>query len=177
MSSPGVTVDRGAGTVSPPRITVHRGTGTVAPPGISVHRGTGTASPPGITVHRGTGTASPPGVTGHRGGGAPPETFSGQVEYVFDGDTFALAGRRQRVRLWGIDAPETDEPAGPAATAALRGLISGRALACRAHAIDRYGRIVGECALPDGGDLAARLLATGTVREDCRATGNRYGTC
>ena len=37
-----------------------------------------------------------------------------ELERVIDGDTFA--GSRRKIRLWGIDAPEKDEPEYLAAT-------------------------------------------------------------
>jgi micrococcal nuclease len=50
-------------------------------------------------------------------------------------------------------------------------------LTCRQRDIDRFGRIVGQCRLPDGRDLTAAMIATGTAREFCRFSGNHYGTC
>lgn len=47
---------------------------------------------------------------------------------VTDGDTLRADG--VGIRLWGIDAPEPDEPGGPEATAAMRHLTDGRDLAC-----------------------------------------------
>jgi len=107
----------------------------------------------------------------------PVGTVSGRVVRVIDGDTFRLDCCGASIRLWGIDAPERNTPAGPAATAALRSLIAGQRLSCTQHATDRYGRIVGQCALTDGADLGARLLATGTVREYCHFSRNHYRTC
>jgi endonuclease YncB( thermonuclease family) len=88
-----------------------------------------------------------------------------------------LAAARRSLTFWGIDAPEWDEAGGSAATDALRGLISGETLSCGRRDVDRYGRLVGQCALPDGRDLGAAMLATGTVDEYCRYSGNFYGRC
>ena len=38
------------------------------------------------------------------------EPLSGPVAHIVDGDTFDMAGLR--IRLWGIDAPEDDQPGG-----------------------------------------------------------------
>ena len=81
------------------------------------------------------------------GGG---DTFAGTVTRVVDGDTFWISTADVRIRVWGLDAPETDQPGGSAATATLSRLISGQTLTCRQRDIDRYGRIVGQCFLPDG---------------------------
>lgn len=103
--------------------------------------------------------------------------FTGQVTRVVDGDTFWVSGQRTRIRVWGLDAPEFGRVGGSAATAQLAGLASGRSVQCRMRDVDRYGRIVGQCWLPDGRDIAAAMIASGTAREYCRFSGNYYGTC
>ena len=74
---------------------------------------------------------------------------------VVDGDTFWISSADERIRVWGLDAPEVDMPGGSPATATLTALISGQQLTCRQRDIDRYGRIVGQCFLPDGRDITA----------------------
>ncbi|MBC9248612.1 thermonuclease family protein [Paracoccus sp. 11-3] len=103
--------------------------------------------------------------------------FGGQVTRVIDGDTFWVSGQRNRIRVGGLDAPEIGRAGGSAATAQLANLISGRSVQCRLRDVDRYGRIVGQCWLPDGRDIAAAMIASGTAREYCRFSGNYYGTC
>jgi micrococcal nuclease len=122
------------------------------------------------------GYANLPGDTA---GDAPDTTgtFTGQVTRVVDGDTFGISSADDRIRLWGLDAPETDQPGGSQATAALAGLISGEQLTCRQRDIDRYGRIVGQCFLPDGRDITAVMIESGTAEEFCRYSGNYYRTC
>lgn len=111
--------------------------------------------------------------------GADPgaDTFTGRVTRVVDGDTFYISSREQSIRLWGLDAPETNTPTGPLATAALERLISGEPLTCRQRDIDRYGRIVGQCFLSDGRDITAAMIASGVATEYCRYSGNYYRTC
>lgn len=103
--------------------------------------------------------------------------FAGQVTRVVDGDTFWTNGQRTRIRVWGLDAPEVGRAGGSAATAQLAGLVSGRSVQCRMRDVDRYGRIVGQCWLPDGRDIAAAMIASGTAREYCRFSRNYYGNC
>lgn len=79
-----------------------------------------------------------------------------------------MTGVDTRIRIWGLDAPEQDRAGGSAATATLTRLIAGQELACRQRDIDRYGRIVGQCFLADGRDIAAVMIASGTAREFCR---------
>ena len=56
-------------------------------------------------------------------------------------------------------------------------VIVAGVLSCRQRDIDRYGRIVGQCFLPDGRDITAAMIASGTAQEFCRYSGNHYGTC
>ena len=103
--------------------------------------------------------------------------FSGRVTRTVDGDTFWVSSRNVSIRVWGLDAPETNQPGGSTATAALTRLISGQTLRCRQRDIDRYGRIVGQCFLPDGRDIAAAMIASGAATEYCRYSDNYYRTC
>jgi endonuclease YncB( thermonuclease family) len=56
-------------------------------------------------------------------------------------------------------------------------LVQGRSLTCHERDVDRYGRTVGQCFLPDGTDITARMIESGTATEYCRYSGNHYGTC
>lgn len=71
---------------------------------------------------------------------------------VIDGDTIEVA--RQRIRLHGIDAPESDQVCerggrpwrcGAEATAALRSRLRGQEVICREIERDRYRRAVARC--------------------------------
>jgi endonuclease YncB( thermonuclease family) len=77
---------------------------------------------------------------------APARELEGQVVAVHDGDTLSLRadGRRLRVRLAQIDAPERGQPWGRRARQALARLADGRA--ARAVVVDRddYGRAVAD---------------------------------
>jgi endonuclease YncB( thermonuclease family) len=119
-----------------------------------------------------------PQLTGSLAFGLESSTdFTGRVTRVVDGDTFWIDSAEVRIRIWGLDAPERDRAGGSAATAELSRLIAGRTLTCRQRDIDRYGRIVGQCFLPDGRDITAAMIASGTAREFCRFSGNHYRTC
>lgn len=100
-----------------------------------------------------------------------------RVSKVLDGDTFTLSGESRRIRVWGLDAPEWDQPGGSAATATLRSLISGKTLHCAIRDVDRYGRLVGQCFLLDGRDIAAEMIRSGAATEYCRFSRGYYGTC
>lgn len=66
---------------------------------------------------------------------------------------------------------------GSEATRAMRGLIAGTTLDCRVRDIDRYNRIVAQCFLPDGRDIAAEMIRMGVATEYCRYSRGYYQTC
>lgn len=76
----------------------------------------------------------------------------GQVS-VIDADTLEMHGRR--IRLWGIDAPESNQiclkggttqwRCGQMAALALDNHIGGRPVACYDRGEDVYGRMLGQC--------------------------------
>ena len=103
--------------------------------------------------------------------------FTGRVTRIVDGDTFWVASQNASIRVWGLDAPETDQLGGSAATGELARLIADQTLQCRQRDIDRYGRIVGQCFLANGRDITAAMIASGTAQEYCRFSGNYYRTC
>lgn len=103
--------------------------------------------------------------------------LSAPVARVIDGDTFVLSGVSPRIRVWGLDAPEWNHPGGSAATAAMRGLVSGNTLSCRVRDMDRYGRYVGQCFLPDGRDITAEMIKMRVATEYCYFSKNYYRTC
>ena len=86
---------------------------------------------------------------------------------VIDGDTIEVASAR--VRLFGVDAPESAQnclqgirrwSCGEQATRALAGRIDGRSVACEERDRDRYGRIVAVCRY-SGQDVNAWLVREG----------------
>ena len=89
--------------------------------------------------------------------------------WVIDGDTIEISGTR--IRLEGIDAPESDQtctdpkgktwPCGRAATSELKAHIRGRELTCNRRAFDRYRRVLAVCSLPDGSDINAWMVRQG----------------
>ena len=90
------------------------------------------------------------------------------VASVIDGDTVEIRGTR--IRLHGIDAPETRQlctrPSGQSwrcgqqAALALSDRIGRRSVICVARDTDRYGRTIAVCS-QDGVDLNAWMVAEG----------------
>ena len=75
-----------------------------------------------------------------------PETLSGKVVRIADGDTVTvLVGDHQvRVRLFGIDAPERGQDYSRKSKDALAELVFGKEIRVVVHDKDRYGRTVGD---------------------------------
>ena len=97
---------------------------------------------------------------------AHAETLSGPAR-VIDGDTLAIAG--QRIRLDGIDAPETRQTCsrdgsrwacGSEATLAMRKLIGRNTVRCDVSKRDRYSRAIASC-FANGRDLQQQLVRMG----------------
>nr|MCH9671000.1 thermonuclease family protein [Gammaproteobacteria bacterium] len=82
-----------------------------------------------------------------------------------------------RIRLWGIDAPEKNEPGGSAASAAMVRLVKGLIVSYIEVDRDRYRRIVARVFLPDGRELNRVMLEHGVAREYCRYSKGFYGMC
>jgi micrococcal nuclease len=96
-------------------------------------------------------------------GSALAETFTGQVIGVTDGDTISVlrAGRREVVRLLGIDAPERRQAYGERAKQHAAALAFGKVVAVEAAGRDRHGRLLAEVRLPDGRSLNQELVRAG----------------
>ena len=98
--------------------------------------------------------------------GHPSLTISGRATVV-DGDTLIVAGTR--IRLFGIDAPESNQhcqlgsrpwACGAASTAQLRNLIGDSAIRCAPTSNDRYGRTLARCHVHET-DIQAWMVANG----------------
>ncbi len=84
------------------------------------------------------------------------------VEYVIDGDTF-VSSEQQTIRIWGIDAPEKDEPFYETATLTLENLIENEMLECTFIAKGKYRRDLMRCYLVDD-DIAAIMVRKGMAK-------------
>jgi endonuclease YncB( thermonuclease family) len=108
---------------------------------------------------------------------------------VTDGDTLRFG--KDRVRLWGIDAPEIHQRcpdrwlAGIEASRKMRELVKGHHVICENRGHDRYGRMIGLCRA-DGVDIQAAMVRAGMawafvryssdyVQEEAQAKADRLG--
>ena len=116
-----------------------------------------------VTLHdRHVNDASPlPNHLAHHG-----ETIT-DIATVTDGDSLILNG--EKIRLWGIDAPELNQTCAKAGTTwacgeeaktALTSLVTDKPVTCQTEDIDRYNRIVAECFIGNQ-SINARLVKNG----------------
>lgn len=96
------------------------------------------------------------------------------VRHVHDGDTIYLKGVREPIRIWGINAPEIDDPGGWEAKDAMKALVLRRSLRCVKMDRDHYNRIVAKCFLPDGRDVAAEMVKQGHAFDMPNYSGGYY---
>ncbi len=104
---------------------------------------------------------------------APAGTESGTVVRVVDGDTLVvqMSGHPEKVRLIGVDTPESVDPRRPVeaygreAAAFTRRLADGKPVVLKPEAgtgdRDRYGRLLRYVFLPDGTLLNAEIIRQG----------------
>lgn len=95
--------------------------------------------------------------------GTAGESFSGKVVGISDGDTIRVMhdGSAERVRLWGIDCPESHQAFGTRAKQFTGDLAFGKDVKVLVRDVDRYGRTVGEVILPDQRSLNRELVRAG----------------
>lgn len=108
----------------------------------------------------------------------PADAFAARVDRVVDGDTFlaTAAGSDEsvRVRVIGVDTPETVKPGvpvacyGPQASTFTKHLLPAGTVVHAAHEpggdLDKYGRQLWDVWLPDGRFLESVLVAAGAAR-------------
>lgn len=76
---------------------------------------------------------------------AEPPGTTGRVKRIFDGDSFIVLtpmGREVEVRLFGIDAPERNQPWNRRSRQALGKLVRDREVSLEVVTVDAYGRTV-----------------------------------
>jgi endonuclease YncB( thermonuclease family) len=108
--------------------------------------------------------------------GTPPASITpqrveeGVVERMADGDTVTVITSNQtklRIRLFGIDAPETPkgakfpgQPYGTGAETYLKQLVEGKRVSVEIYQVDRYRRVLSTIFL-DGQDVNLAMLEAG----------------
>jgi endonuclease YncB( thermonuclease family) len=89
--------------------------------------------------------------------------LSGSVIGVIDGDTISvmLNGNPTRVRLNGIDCPESHQPFGARAKQFTSTLSFGKTVTLEDKGVDRYRRMIVDVMLPNGSCLNRELVKAG----------------
>jgi endonuclease YncB( thermonuclease family) len=100
---------------------------------------------------------------------------------VVDGDTLDIHG--ERIRLWGIDAPESTQlcrgrdrrpyRCGALAANSLDAVTNGKTVRCTLLDADRYGRVVAQCAVGRV-DLGQMLVSRGLAVEEPQYSHGHY---
>jgi len=113
-------------------------------------------------------------------GGAMADDFLGQASVV-DGDTLEIHGTR--IRLWGVDAPESSQlcrgddslqyRCGAEAANDLDSYIGRRPVNCVPLNLDQYGRTVATCSV-SGSDLGEWLVRNGLALDWPQYSRGRY---
>ena len=101
----------------------------------------------------------------HSNNTEPIKVITGKVIRVADGDTITILDARNtqnKIRLYGIDAPEKAQDFGNKSREKLASLVAGKDIAVSVMDIDRYGRNVGRINI-DGKEVAEEMLKAGMV--------------
>src|SRR5580692_3883429 len=111
---------------------------------------------------------------------AAADNLAGQAS-IIDGDTLEIHGTR--IRLWGIDAPESSQlcrgedslqyRCGAKAANELDAFIAKRSVNCIPISLDQYGRTVATCSV-GGADLGEWLVRNGLALDWPQYSRGRY---
>lgn len=141
------------------------------------------ASPDGARQSTGRGATAddaglPRGAAARNDDGTAQSAVTSRL-YVIDGDTFGIGS--ERIRIAGIDAPEThpsrcprEAELGNAATQQLKALLGSGTLTISGTGHDRYGRELRSVKV-NGEDVGEAMIAQGLARR--YAGGKRGGWC
>lgn len=88
--------------------------------------------------------------------------ITGTASYIVDGDTLDVG--KTRIRLWGIDTPEREEPGYLDAKEFLNSITMNATLNCLAMYYDRWKRTVASCEI-DGQDIGRIMVLSGMAKD------------
>lgn len=94
---------------------------------------------------------------------AQADTLTGKVVSIADGDTITIldsANKQHKIRLQGIDAPESNQPFGAVSGKHLGALVHERQATVEYSKLDKYGRVVGKV-IVEGKDVCLEQLRAG----------------
>ncbi|NTW87839.1 MAG: thermonuclease family protein [Desulfobulbaceae bacterium] len=105
---------------------------------------------------------------------ASTSTFTGKVINVADGDTITIltqSDEKIKIRLAGIDCPESFQVHGEKAKQYLSSLVDGKRVRIEPQTVDKYGRTVG-MVLVNGANINEQIVSNGhgwVFRKYCTA--------
>jgi micrococcal nuclease len=101
------------------------------------------------------------------------QEVSGFVTNISDGDTIRINGIK--IRLWGVDAPEKNQPGFQEAGDFLRQEFQFSSVSCLVHARDNFSRLVAQCTRDkDDQDVGALIIRSGKARDYKRYSKGYY---
>jgi len=97
---------------------------------------------------------------------AQADEFDAKVIVVMDGDTVMVLrdGKKVKVRLANIDAPESDQEFGKQSRDALASMVLKKQVHVNSRAVDSYGRLIGEISI-DGKSINEAQVKSGMAWE------------
>lgn len=103
----------------------------------------------------------------------PDETFYEILDFerVVDGDTFRASGRS--IRVWGINAPEKNQPLYGESSLALGAFLETGILRCKQIEKDKYQRDVMHC-YSGNNDIGALMVKAGFASDFPKYSGRFY---
>ena len=102
------------------------------------------------------------------------EEFDAKVIVVMDGDTVMVLrdGKKIKVRLANIDAPESDQAFGKESRQALADRVLKKQVRIKSQAVDSYGRMIAEISL-DGSSVNEEQVSKGMAWANSRFHRNK----
>ncbi|BFR47456.1 thermonuclease family protein [Nitratidesulfovibrio sp. HK-II] len=97
-------------------------------------------------------------------GAGDASAWTGKVIGISDGDTVTVLDADMatvKVRLYGVDCPESSQPFGTRAKQYTSSVVYGKMVTVEDMDIDRYGRVVGVVETVDGTSLNRALVING----------------
>ncbi|MEM7304963.1 MAG: thermonuclease family protein [Pseudomonadota bacterium] len=104
------------------------------------------------------------------------DEITSSVRHVVDGDSLYLENYEPQIRLWGVDAPERDEPGYDRAKNYLRQLALSQTVDCEIVDTDKYKRSVARCYLSNGDEINRMMIESGAAKEYFRFTKGYYSS-
>jgi endonuclease YncB( thermonuclease family) len=91
------------------------------------------------------------------------QDFEGKVVSITDGDTISVMhnGVPEKIRLNGIDCPESSQAFSNKAKQFTGDTVFGKTVTIKEHGKDKYGRTIGDVLLPDGANFNKELVKAG----------------